>query len=441
MVCCGNHGEESSTTGSGCWCDWGWYNSGTGEYCITSGDKNWGNAWTAFRVIFGIFYFLMCLRCTLKLYITLSKDKIKGVKRLFYRMFRSPRNLCLVFLVCIGILRVIWLSWDPFRFKEDADRITERVLHEFAYPFIYGLYSSVLLVWGGLYQGMKSKRTDPFKILRNLIMGMMVCAFPISIVISILKGNRGYSHVWLPISIAFLCSGIALMMVGFVVFGVFLFMFVEKSGEKKNHIPLRKSATDSGFFCDQEKTRKDIETRRSTSRKMSFVPRIKSLNIEIDENSWNNYNGYESKKHEPKMSEIIYYEETSTALKKKSETTEGYISMITHDDKMIFRKLCSLFFISSLLGVLVLIFIILMAKNMGESNSDIDIYILFIVFTIELFACAMIYLVFTAQIKVRDKNNLRFFSSISMKMNKKLPKIKYPTSFHNIGSRLHNFYS
>jgi hypothetical protein len=219
-------------------------------------------------------------------------------------------------------------------------------------------------------------------------------------------------------------------------------MFVEKTGAKKDHQPIRKSATDSGFYFEEEKTKKDIETRRSTSRKMSFVPRIKSLNIEADDNSWNDYNGYDKAKHELKMSEIIYYEEITSGYKKKSEnTTEGYISMITHDDKMIFRKLCALFFISTLLGILVLIFIILMAKNIGKSEGANDIFILFIVFSIELFACAMIYLVFTAQIKVRDKNNLRFFSSISMKMNKKLPKIKYPSSFHNIGSRLHNFYS
>lgn len=442
MVQCGDHGEEKDDK---CWCDWGWYNrdiNGTIEYCKIRGKDEWGPSWTAFQIIFGIFYFLMCLRCLLKLYITLSKDKIKGVKRLFYRMFRSPRNLCLVFLICIGALRVTWLSWNPFRFEKGIHRITERLFHETVYPFIYGLYSSVLLVWGGLYQGMKSKRNDPFKILRKLIMGMMICAFPISIVISILKGNRGYSDVWFPIAIAFLCAGIALMMVGFVVFGIFLFMFVEKAGAKKDHQPIRKSATDSGFYYEEEKTRKEVETRRSTSRKMSFVPRIKSLNIEVDDNSWDDYNGCDKAKNELKMSEIIYYEEIKSGFKKKSEnTTEGYISMITHDDKMIFRKLCALFFISTLLGILVLIFIILMAKDIGKSEGKNDIFILFIVFSIELFACAMIYLVFTAQIKVRDKNNLRFFSSISMKMNKKLPKIKYPSSFHNIGSRLHNFYS
>ena len=76
----------------------------------------------------------------------MSQDKIVGVKRVISRVFKSPRNLCLFYLMCVGILRVGWLLKDPFRFKNELTRLEDRLLYETVYPLIYGLYSSILLV-------------------------------------------------------------------------------------------------------------------------------------------------------------------------------------------------------------------------------------------------------------------------------------------------------
>lgn len=70
-----------------------------------------------------------------------------------------------------------------------------------------------------------------------------------------------------------------------------------------------------------------------------------------------------------------------------------------------------------------------------------ELYMLYGVFALEIFASMMIFFVFTAQIKVKEKNNLRFFTLISMKMNKKEPKIRLPPVLKNIKIRLKNFYS
>ncbi|OMJ93341.1 hypothetical protein SteCoe_3694 [Stentor coeruleus] len=431
-----SHGDKiSDKITNFCTCDWGWYS----DLCDKTGKEVWGKAkWNSFLYSFIILYGLVFLIAFIKLYSTLNQDKIIGVKRFFYRLFRSPKNLCLVYICSIGILRLFWLVIDPLCFNERIERTADRLLYETVYPFIYGLYSSVLLVWGGLYQGMRPKRSDPFRILRKLIMIMMVIAFPISITISCLKGYRIRSDIWMPLAIIFVGSGTILMVVGFIIFGILLFIYVERSSKK---VP-EYNKPDSNFEEFSITIREDdSKSRRSFSRKLSFAPRLKKIKVEELDNSWDQYMSHEHQRQEMKMSEKFMYDEENTKLKiKTKDTSNGLISMITDDDRIIFRKLCLLFFISIILGIMVLVFLSILASDQHAWNSSDEFNIMCTVFALEIFACAMIYMVFTAQIKVKDKSALRFFTIVSMKMADKLPKIKYPSELKFIGTRLHNFY-
>ena len=450
---CHHHGdwlEEKNT----CSCDWGWYDGAKNytmpdnvnctqiQYCNVSGDEVWDEStWKGFKAIFTILHIILFVICLCKLYNTLSKDKIKNARRLCYRMFRSPRNLCLIFLVCIGFLRILWLSIDPFSFDKRTSRTADRLLYESVYPFIYGLYSSVLLVWGGLYQGMRPKSSDPFKILRKVIMIMMVAAFPVSLVVSILKGQREYK-VWTTLAGIFVSAGIFTLIIGFVVFGVLLFCYVEKKHKQSQE--MQKSNPDNPMSSSRSLI-KEIKPEP----KKNLQPVLASTSGHLNHESQNKSDSWLEFMSENQMieseslnNEHQEYEDYEVLPKKKDlENSKTSISLITDDDRIIFRKLCLLLMISILLGILVLILMMFLNSMQMHRNSKREIALLYFVFFIELFACWMIFFVFTAQIKVKEKNNLRFFSLVSMKMNKKEPKISLPPILKNIQIRLRNFYS
>lgn len=428
---CNDHGDLENTT---CSCDWGWY----GKNCDSNGVEKWDpSAWLFFRVIFSIFYIFLLVLSLYKLQQTLSQDKIVGIRRLFDRLFRSPKNLCLLYLILIGVLRTSWLLTDPLRLKEVMNRTEERLLYETVYPLIYGLYSSVLLVWGGLYQGMRAKRSDPFKILRKLIMAMMILAFPVSITISVLKGYR-LSTVWYPAAIAFVVVGVFLMFVGFGIFGILLFIYVENTKIDDKEF--------ENINCPSSKTLKNetIPLREQKSKKtLNLSFHDTKLSIKANKVNWEDQYSIslESVLH---MEEKFEFEENSVPscnkIKENSGEENTVISLITEHDRIVFRKLGKLLALSIFLGILVMVFFPVLSSGLKNAEAYQELILLFCVFSFELFSCFLIYLVFTTHIKVEDKNYLRFFTIISLQMNKKIPNIKYPSHFSKIVSRLHNFY-
>ena len=439
---CNDHGDCIK---GDCSCDWGWYSENS-TMCFVPGDKIWNHSvWEGFTRLFLILHIILFLVSVCKLYRTLKLDKISNIKRLIDRLFRSPRNLCLLFLACIGLFRGLWLVIDPFSFKCFVDRTGDRLLFETVYPFIYGLYSSVLLVWGGLYQGMRSKSSDPFKIFRKIIMAMMILAFPVSITTSVLKGYR-LSEIWMPIAGIFVSLGILILVSGFLIFGVMLFCYVEKQG--KAHKQALKN-TLSGQTPDQNPDRdQSIESipKRINTQRLSLAIQDSRHNTSRELNqSWENFiveeNILDFHTVRDNESEDDNKEPEKAPKKFPVEKTKTFISLITDDDRSIFRKLCLLMMVSTILGIIVLIVMIFITNSSKNLNPDEELVMLYAVFFIELFACLMIFLVFTAQIKVKEKNNLRFFSLISMKMNKKEPKIKLPPILAKIKNRLKKFYS
>ena len=126
---------------------------------------------------------------------------------------------------------------------------------------------------------MRASRSDPFKILRKLIMGMMILAFPSSITISALKGYRISSQVWGPFGYALVVSGVFFMIIGFMVFGILLFIYVEKNTNKNNCELINQT-------FGNDSTRKKItgiQSRRFEGR-TSFI-KVKSQNPLEEDNS------------------------------------------------------------------------------------------------------------------------------------------------------------
>lgn len=439
---CNDHGDCIKEH---CSCDWGWYPN-KDDPCIISGDKKWDEGgWEGFQRLFLILHIILFLVSVFKLYRTLKLDKINNIKRLIDRLFRSPRNLCLFYLACIGLFRCLWLTIDPFSFNRRINRTGDRLLYETVYPFIYGLYSSVLLVWGGLYQGMRPKSSDPFKILRKIIMAMMILAFPISVVTSVLKGYRK-SIVWMPIAGLFVSIGILILLFGFLIFGVMLFCYVEKQG--KAHKKALKNTIDGQNpyqNLDIDQSIESIPRRINTQRLSLAIPDSRHNTSRESNQSWENLIIEENIVDFPMISdnesEDDNKEPERIPKKRITESSKTFISLITEDDRSIFRKLCFLMMASTILGIMVLVFMIFLTNSNKNLDPAQELGMLYGVFFLELFACLMIFLVFTAQIKVKEKNNLRFFTLISMKMNKKEPKILLPPILANIKNRLKKFYS
>ena len=143
------------------------------------------------------------------------------------------------------------------------------------------------------------------------------------------------------------------------------------------------------------------------------------------------------------MKEAFEFNEESLTLRKKQtlNAKRNVISLITQEDRTILIKLGILFTLSIVLGCMVLIFFAFLATGINSENNDQELILLYLVFFTEIFGCLLIYYVFTTQIKVKDKSYLKFFSSISLEMNAKIPKLKFPRMFKDISLRLHKFYS
>jgi len=63
-----------------------------------------------------------------------------------------PSNIILMMIICICILKVVWISIDPFLVNGFfIHRSFERYLAELVYSFIYGIFAVILIVWYTIY--------------------------------------------------------------------------------------------------------------------------------------------------------------------------------------------------------------------------------------------------------------------------------------------------
>jgi hypothetical protein len=139
---CNKHG---SWINGDCSCDLGWFDSNS-SCCNIKGNDLWKQGWDFFVIFFNILFSIIFTYSFLKLYNSLKREKTSW-KNKIVRMFKSPKNLSLLGICLICLVRVIWLSFDPLIFKNRSNRLIDRLLFETAYPLLFTVLSSVLLVW------------------------------------------------------------------------------------------------------------------------------------------------------------------------------------------------------------------------------------------------------------------------------------------------------
>ncbi|CAG9313954.1 unnamed protein product [Blepharisma stoltei] len=456
---CNEHGDCIS---GDCSCDLGWF----GKTCTSSGIDEWGEkAWKGLVVLFSILYFLLFVLALYKLYKAIKSDKHLGINRLFVRLLRSPKHLSLFFISLIGLLRGIWISYDPLCLRNKMPRVGDRLLGEITYPILYGVYTCVLLVWGGLYQGMASKKTDPFRILRRFLLWIMILSFPCVSIMSILKGLRYSDSTVYILGSCCVGVGIVILVMGFIMFTILLFCYVDSNAGKSEEIELRfqnsiaLSETQNIFL--QEK-REDVPSSPSPFRRSSlalfFDDSANKRNEEIglvdgsnnvaDFHNWQKqdctWNTFESE-NTSVTSEIFIrdttkHEDYNYRLHTKHGEVSHYILNLTEEDGIVFRKIIILSSLSALLGILVLLLYISYTVGNLSDNPHATLALIYIAFSLEIFSCTIIYNVFTTQIRVEAKERLNFVTRICIDNSDKEVKISYPKRFGNIGDKLYYYF-
>lgn len=128
-----------------------------------------------------------------------------------------------------------------------------------------------------------------------------------------------------------------------------------------------------------------------------------------------------------------------SAIRQKNKLTT-YILNITEDDKSVFKKIIVLSCVSALLGVVILIlFVTFLATH--QNKPEHVMAAICVSFSLELFACIIIHIVFTTQIKVKTKERLKFVSNLGMMKSGLETIITYPKTLRSIGEKLHKYFS
>lgn len=139
---CNKHG---SWIKNDCSCDLGWFD-GEDQCCDIKGQDSWEQGWDFFVIFFNILFSIIFTYSSLKLYNSLKNEKTNCRNKLI-RIFKSPKNLSLLGICLISCVRIAWLSFDPLIFKGKSNRMIDRLLFETAYPLLFTVLASVLLVW------------------------------------------------------------------------------------------------------------------------------------------------------------------------------------------------------------------------------------------------------------------------------------------------------
>ena len=405
MDCTGNCSGHGDCLENKCFCDLGWFGTQCQE--TFSGEKEW----KCLLIIFGIVFGLLCVFSTVKLYTTMKPDKIHSLRRFLTRLLKSSKNLSLLCLSLIGGLRLTWILVDPLGFKELVPRVLERVLFDLAYGVFFIVYNSILLVWAGLYQGISSSKSGPFRILRKLLVVFMVLAVPVTLWVSIFHGLKGYN--WFRVALGILVTSFVVLTLGYIAFALLLVSYLVKSNETYNQL------TEQHFEFQNTQPRPVENLFAERIIKPSFI----SGSIPNSQRSLvsSPSNGY--------VSPQIHFQTFVKSFAQKSH----WILKISKEDSSVFKKIVTLGLLSTLIGVSVLVISWHVSENLTEKQTIICLYT---VLSLESFSSFLILVTFTTQIRVESKERLKFVSSIP----KKQPLLRFPKFLQHIGNRLYLYF-
>ena len=429
---CNGHGVEED---EGCDCDLGWFQND----CSVSGEEKWDNSWYVLEVIFGIAYFYLSVHSLYKLHSAMRVERAITWKRMFKRLYTSPKNMSLFCLCLLGLMRGFWVSIDPLNFKGISNRALDRILFESVYALLFTIYCSVLLVWAGLYQGIRSVRSDPFKIVRKVTMVLMVLAYPIAIFVSICRGFRVPSEVYVYIGYIGILFAVVFLTTFFILFGFLLLKYVHVDssfGLASQEFASNVQMTSVLYTTRNKHTEQSAQD--SLSRQVSY-----KNDLDISLRSYNANSSFEP-------SEESYCENISSQGAQISEEPvtirenrdKKYLLVLSKEDKVVITKLIVMTSASAFIGFLTIVFGVVLAVQGGDlfEKPDWVLAILYLSLSLEYLGCLLILYVFTAEIKVPEKENIKHLAYMARKNKNFTPVVKCKLRFQHIGRRLKNYW-
>ena len=268
---CSDHGDCQHRL---CVCDFGWFS----EVCDQPGTATWGKElWLAFTMAFIAFFIVLLGLSLWKLSLSIKANNwMLGRIR---RLLGSPKHLALLFICTHAGLRIFWLSVDPLRQYDLTTRVYDRLIFESAYPLVYSTFSCVLIVWGGLYQGVARLKGDKTRLLRWVLFVAMVLSFPVCLTISCVKGLRVNQQEFRIVGYALICIDVVIIMTGLVLFGRKLLSIAkeleEKETEQQQLLERSKGATRSP--AELTAFRPDVSLNKTSDPEMAETPSFTSL--------------------------------------------------------------------------------------------------------------------------------------------------------------------
>ncbi|CAD8177261.1 unnamed protein product [Paramecium pentaurelia] len=104
---------------------------------------------------FFLILFTILLLFTLKQFqLSLKMNKIPSYQKgcnYIKNVLGSPLNCILCLTILFSVLKILWLSLDPFQLYDYKERVCERILAEVVYTILFYIYGILLMVWYTMY--------------------------------------------------------------------------------------------------------------------------------------------------------------------------------------------------------------------------------------------------------------------------------------------------
>lgn len=433
---CSDHGDCQDGK---CECDTGWYSHSCGH----SGYETWGRMWEVFIILYFVLFSLLLCLSVWKLYVSLKSSRWMGSRQYLQRVFRSPKHLALVFISTQASLRLLWLAVDPLRFRDAVSRVYDRLIFESAYPLIYSTFSCVLLVWGGLYQGVARKQVDHLRSLRRVLFIAMLLSFPVCISVSTVKGLRVNQSVFRIIGYSLICVGVVIITAGLVLFGRKLSNLAKELEERdiEEACLMSEICSASREAPGSKRRQNSIDDPPELTRWVSdlsslheVVVKLRTSSLQVrsmDEEELNESNFHaiwsvssESAESGRRNGEGKVWSRLATFNASEShqstlprpsvqpsppctDAKKDYLVVMTRDDQAVLHQVLVMTTLSAIVGgvdIVVSIFFVLVPQSTVQ--PWVVLGSLYLTLSLEFFSSALVLLVFTTNIRVKEKERL-----------------------------------
>ena len=462
---CFDHGDCQN---SHCNCDFGWFD----DLCDRPGTTIWGDCWEAFLVIFTVLFTCLLSLSAFQLYISIRANNwmIGWIRRLL----GSPKHLAILFIITQAVLRVVWLLTDPLRLKNRVNRVFDRIIFESAYPLIYSTFSCVLLVWGGLYQGVARLKSDTTRLFRWVLFTAMILSFPVCFVVSTIKGMRVNQQEFRIVGYGLICLGVIIIMTGLLMFGRKLMNIAKELEETGSEQGLLVGTTTKGTKTPGDLTTFNLDVpsliKEHVEEEPLDAPSIMSIEaayhlrpsmqfslansaIEVDSEAWSlssasqiEHGGSDGGWSFVTTGNIVVPEVKlgNGPISARMKRVEEYLVVLTDEDQAVLKQVRGIQVVimtslSAVVGGAAIVISVLFALVPASSKQPwLVLTFLCLNLVLELLASGLVLLVFTTTIRVKEKESLQFLAKLAE--TRKLTHLGLPQEFPHIAKRLLKYF-